>query len=324
VLLTTCKCTVNRAFVSDRAATVARHDPTGTQKVRISYEAQMVRRFRKLRAEIITAIMKLDVLGLKGDNSLQAKLNTSMFTRLFAPDKTFSKDALPAAKAFAFSSSGDKVASFMQWLKESEQEGILGIKRGVSMASAAQASWQNTYIDSAYQKGIRDAYSYMGMTAPGGSIVSAFNQPMHADRVGIIYTRAYNELTGVTDAMSQSISRVLAQGMADGRGARELASDLADRVDAIGITRARTLVRTEVISAHADGTLNSYEEAGVEGVEVLSEFSTAGDDQVCPDCEDLEGDEYTIDEARGVIPVHPNCRCAWLPVVQDAPAQEDA
>ena len=29
----------------------------------------------------------------------------------------------------------------------------------------------------------------------------------------------------------------------------------------------------------------------------------------------LNGREFPVDEARGVIPVHPNCRCVWVPVV---------
>jgi len=45
------------------------------------------------------------------------------------------------------------------------------------------------------------------------------------------------------------------------------------------------------------------------------ELSTAGDERVCATCEGLEGETYTIDEARGVIPLHPLCRCSWIPVI---------
>lgn len=41
---------------------------------------------------------------------------------------------------------------------------------------------------------------------------------------------------------------------------------------------------------------------------------TAGDDKVCPICEALAEDgPYTLDEARGLIPRHVNCRCALIP-----------
>lgn len=40
--------------------------------------------------------------------------------------------------------------------------------------------------------------------------------------------------------------------------------------------------------------------------------TTAGDKDVCPECEDIENDNpYTIDEARSLIPAHPFCRCAF-------------
>jgi SPP1 gp7 family putative phage head morphogenesis protein len=97
---------------------------------------------------------------------------------------------------------------------------------------------------------------------------------------------------------------------------RDLSRTLAERVD-VGIKRARVLTRTEVISAHAEATLNSYTEAGLEGVEIDAEFSSTDDNKRCPKCADLERRVYTIAEARGVIPVHPNCRCAFVPVVRD-------
>lgn len=41
---------------------------------------------------------------------------------------------------------------------------------------------------------------------------------------------------------------------------------------------------------------------------------TAGDDKVCPVCEDIaENGPYTVNEARSLIPAHPNCRCAFIP-----------
>jgi len=46
------------------------------------------------------------------------------------------------------------------------------------------------------------------------------------------------------------------------------------------------------------------------GVQVL----TAGDDKVCDDCSDIAAEgPYDLDAARGLIPAHPNCRCAFIP-----------
>ena len=56
-------------------------------------------------------------------------------------------------------------------------------------------------------------------------------------------------------------------------------------------------------------------EQALEAVEpVLVNVLTAGDDLVCQDCEDIAGDgPYDLDTAKGLIPAHPNCRCAFVP-----------
>lgn len=46
---------------------------------------------------------------------------------------------------------------------------------------------------------------------------------------------------------------------------------------------------------------------------------TAGDDFVCQLCEDISDDSpYTLEEAEGLIPAHPNCRCAFVPASRRA------
>lgn len=279
-----------------------RFDPTGTTGIRKSFEADLVRRFKRLRRLIIEAVAENDVLGLAPKNRLQVRLG----------------DQAPARGSFAFARSDQKVQLFMSWLREEQARGILEIQPGASIESAAANAWTNTYIDSSYRKGIRDAGRKLregGATVAESWTESFFNRPIHADRVGLIYTRTFSDLKGITDVMDTQISRVLAEGIANGQGPMQIAREMANRVDKIGITRARVIARTETIKAHADATLNAYTEAGIEGVEVEAEFTTAGDSSVCEECFSLEGKTYTIAESRGIIPVHPNCRCAWSPKV---------
>lgn len=276
------------AHTSSRAmarsvAVHARIDPTKTLALRSHYERELIRRFRKLQLAIKSA-MREDKFGLTVN----------------APAK--------------------KVQDFMAWLREQEEKGILEITPGASISKAANESWQNIYLRSAYQKGLAGAANRMrgqGVKVADSWVDSAFYRPIHADAAGLIYTKAYSDLDGITRTMDTQISRTLAQGMIEGVGVRAIAKALVERVDKIGITRARVLARTEIIGAHAEATLNGYEEADAEGVLIESEFSTAGDEHVCPKCDALEGTTYTIQEARGIIPVHPNCRCAWLPVISN-------
>jgi SPP1 gp7 family putative phage head morphogenesis protein len=312
----------SRQFTADA---LSRRDPTGTTKIRQRFERELVRRFERLKRLIREAIVDLDVLGLKEQPTLAQQLGTALFTQAYQQPQL--RDAVPALarEAFKFNRSGQKVTGFMNWLYEAQADGILGVTLGTPNALASQQAWSNVYIDTAYQKGIRDAAREMGsggVDLPSGFVSGGLNRPVHADRVGLIYTRTYNELEGITDTMASQISRVLAQGIAEGRGVQDIARRLANRVDKIGIERARVLARTEVIAAHAQATINSYKEMEIEGVTVRAEWATAGDDAVCPQCEDLEGQVFTIEQAEGMIPLHPNCRCAFLPVIEDAPVRD--
>lgn len=286
-------------------ANANRTDPTKTLTLQRQFEADAVRRFKRIRKDIITSIVTNDVFGLKQDDPMAVP---------------FRNEALPP-RAFAFDTDQQKVVKFMQWLEEQVLLEVLGVTLGTPIQSAAQSAWSNVYIESAYNKGLRQSASNMraqGATIRPEFIDAAFTRPIHADVVGLAATRTFMELQGITQTMDAQISRVLSNGIIEGLGARELAKNITNRVDKIGITRARTLARTEVVAAHAEASLNMYAEAGVEGVEADVEFVTAGDDLVCPECEALEGRIFTVDEARGIIPVHPNCRCAWLPVIPDA------
>lgn len=284
-----------------------RRDPTGTTTIRRAFEGDAARRFRRLKGLINMALIQNDVLGLMRKTVGDGKQAPIVML-----------DDVPRPGAFAFSRTGDKVSLFMSWLKEQQDEGILEIVPGTPMEQAAEQSWANVYIQNAYHKGIRDAGAKLraaGAAVAPSWVESAFTRPIHADRAGLAFTRVFSELTGITQTMDQQISRVLAQGLAEGQNPMQIARNINNRVDKIGITRARVLARTEVIAAHADASLNAYEEAGVHGVEVEAEFATAGDGNVCPECEALDGQTYELSQARGLIPVHPNCRCALIPLV---------
>lgn len=293
-----------------------RRDPTGTTSVRRAFEAEAARRFRRLKALVSQAVIQNDVFGLKQ----MQPVGTVAMTRPESPPAIIPlvRDAAPTPGAFAFNRSGDKVAMFMEWLNEQQDEGILEVTPGASVGASAEAAWADVYIEAAYQKGLRDAGAKLraaGATVAPSWIETAFSRPIHADRVGLAYTRVFTELKGITQAMDQQISRELARGLSEGQNPMAIARRINDRIDRIGITRARTLARTEVIAAHADASLNAYEEAGAYGVEVEAELSTAEDDRVCEECAALDGRTFTLEEARGLIPVHPNCRCAMIPRV---------
>ena len=280
---------------------VLQADPTRTLGLRKQFAADMTRRFRKLQTDIRTTIIENDAFGLQSPSRLVGL-------------------AAASNKVFAFKTDADKVDGFMDWMDDQVDKGILEVTQRQGRKITKRNPWMNTYIDSAYKQGIKRGNLELkkkGVATPNTdnpfyTIDAVFNRPIHADKVASIYTRAFNELKGITAAMDQKISRVLAQALADGKGPKEMARLLTKQVD-ISKNRAKTLARTETIRAHHVANVNTYREAGVVGVTVKAEWSTAGDSRVCADCAHMEGRVFTLDEIEGLIPLHPNCRCIALP-----------
>jgi SPP1 gp7 family putative phage head morphogenesis protein len=144
-----------------------------------------------------------------------------------------------------------------------------------------------------------------------------FNRPVHAEQLQSLYTRTLTEWEGVVSATEQQIARELSDGLAQGENPTKVARRISDRIDKIGKTRATDLARTEIIRSHANGSLERFEELGVDEVSGEAEFTAANDRKTCPICRNLDGNVYPIAEAKGLIPQHVRCRCAWKPVVSD-------
>jgi len=70
------------------------------------------------------------------------------------------------------------------------------------------------------------------------------------------------------------------------------------------------IAQTETASAVAEAKRQAFEDMEVD--EVM--FVSMRDENVCEECEELDGEIFSVAESQGIIPVHPNCRCTWAPV----------
>ncbi len=74
--------------------------------------------------------------------------------------------------------------------------------------------------------------------------------------------------------------------------------------------RAELIARTEVQRTLNEGHLQSYKDLGIKYVEI------APAPDACEECADWEGEVIDIDEANGLLPIHPNCRCRFIPITE--------
>lgn len=289
-----------------------RADPTRTTTLRRAFVADARRRFVQLGRDIRALVGDGDAFGLSPHANPTGGLGAVLATN----------------ERWRFETDDKKLDEFRKWLKQQTDAGILEVD-----PEHANEPWLAVHVRSAYQRGITRAWTDAhaadiaadtGLTGTleGGKqafLDTAFTGPVATQRLRMLYTRSFSQMEGVTAQMDQQLSRVLADGLARGTNPRQLAKQMEDVVLNLEATRARAIARTEVVHAHNEGQLDSFEAMNIDEVGVMAEWQTAGDSHVCPLCAPLEGTVYKTEEAHGLIPRHPNCRCTWLPALPEFP-----
>lgn len=297
------------------------YDPTRTTTLRNAFSRAMRVRFDELIKVIRIGIITQDALGLSAGRG-----NTPISFQMTPP----------GIGAFDFPRSADKIEAFMAWLQEQIDAGILTVGEFSQLGYAVEPYWTNLYVLDSYKRGLIRANREMrklGYDIPSiddqGGIDVVMQNPIHMDRVALLFTRVYEGLKGITTAMSTQISRVLSQGMIDGDNMMTTARKLIATINGAGVgdlaitdtlgrfiparRRAEMLARTEVIRAHHLAMVQEYRNWQIAGVYVKAEWMTAGDNRVCAKCAPLQGEIFTLDVIEKMIPRHPSCRCIALP-----------
>lgn len=272
-------------------------DPTETVSLRHAYRDRFVTWLGHLNARIRDGIITEDIFLLRNEAE---------------PEKP------EEPNVYDFPTSQAKVQAFMTWLREQLQSGFLSI---VGPAS-------NKFIEDAYTMGAEHAQTLLPFETE-----IQFDSPAFRSSLRQLYIRNYELLRDVSNDMSSEIRDELVEGFQQGENPTEIARSITDRVDSVGKYRSTLIARTEVINAHSEGSLDHYERANVEGVSLRSELITADDDRTCKICKEIEDmGVFSISEMRNKVvsvfgkaysikpPVHPQCRCAILPVTSQSGA----
>ena len=287
-----------------------------------------IRKSGKVQALTVVAQEGGKYRVIDGKHRLQA-LKSMGVTTVGVQVSRFTSNELTTNDRWRFNNDPEKVKAFQAWLKQQLGSLVTG--------KTEQELWE-IYTREGFKKGAGRAFDDVKPVAAAVGekaldfyagtreqfLRSAFGRPESVDKVKLLAGRSFDDLQNITTDMSTRMGRKLVDGLVQGKNPREIGRDLAEEVD-LGQSRAQTIARTEIIRAHAEGQLDAMENLGVELVGVAVEWVTAQDDGVCELCEPLEGMVLKLDEARGMLPRHPNCRCAWIPanVGEDSENQKD-
>lgn len=115
---------------------------------------------------------------------------------------------------------------------------------------------------------------------------------------------------GTREMLRGDVRRALQEGWSNDQVAEALADSYA-----FSEKRALVIARTETARADVEGNLTGYRELGV----AKKQWLTAPD--CCDECHEIDGMMVGIDDefpgGVGGPPLHPNCRCDVLPVIDD-------
>lgn len=262
-------------------------DPTHTSKLRQAFRGEAQRRIRTLLSAVQNMLVEQDALG---------NINHPMML------VSFFRQALPSA-------AGQQLDVFTRWFNSAIYATV--VQNGV---------WLNEHARRAFAHGLHEAEQRWT------------KKPMLA-QPDDVYARFYhNELEGIADATVQQVSRAISTGLINRENGRALYRRVTAVTTKILEPRLYALGHQLIVQQHNLGLLMQLRAAGETQVGVIPEsrqrlpkrdgFSdqeevnviTAGDEDVCDDCNDYaEGGPYEIDDVESVLPMHPNCRCAWVP-----------
>lgn len=104
----------------------------------------------------------------------------------------------------------------------------------------------------------------------------------------------------------QLIIDILKNGLAGAQSMSEISNKLNLVLE--DKPRADLIARTEMVRLGNEGNLMRMEEKGQDFVEFIS---APEDGRLCEECKKNDGKIFKLEDAKGVLPIHPRCRCMF-------------
>lgn len=301
-----------------------KRDPSRTKTLRDRFQRELRKRFRVLKRRIRELLVEEDALGLR-DKTREQRVAFAFDSSEMFQQNHLIENAYRGGR-WRFMASKGVLDMFLNWLQGQFKELIAPEGEGGSFLAG--------YIEEGFRRGMERAFDdtrrsqrvleeikksaeeFAKKDFYAGSkrefLRSSFGRRIAKSKVSILAERTLTDLKGITESSARRMQHILLDGLVEGQHPRKIARDMSKALD-IDRKRAETIARTEIIRTHAEGQLQALEDMGVDEIGVMVEWATAGDNRVCPLCEELEGVVLKVKEAHNLLPRHPNCRCAYIP-----------
>ncbi|MFR4997157.1 MAG: minor capsid protein [Clostridium paraputrificum] len=120
-----------------------------------------------------------------------------------------------------------------------------------------------------------------------------------------------------TQVLATNLNDLLTNGIIQGKTITEIAIQLNNRMNE-GFNVAHRLIRTETMHYLNESAKKAYKDGGCKDIQLWA----AVDERVCKVCGSKHGNIYNLKDCP-TLPLHANCRCTILPVIDEKSAKND-
>lgn len=315
-------------------------DPTGTRDIRRRFGNLAEMRFRKVRTILQQAIVAQDILGLKPQTVSVLAIAASLQSAAKAAQEQHGNlQAQPDA---------NKVKGLQSWFDDllrrvvvedgSWMRPMIALSYNRSVARAMRLTKSNLQPPDTNEQ--INSLVALCLVELQGICEAVSQRVIRAASLALLHNE--NPTQGFSDMSTaiQAIGVTRTKAMAELMVVKAFTTGTLDQFEQAGIKRVgaipETFVKVKGDARFHDAPAGPGSRIGREEPPSrstiyrisrvqrrLEQFGqvnvqTAGDEDVCPICQDIEDENpYTIDEARSLIPAHPRCRCAFVPLDED-------
>lgn len=204
----------------------------------------------------------------------------------------------------------ERVQSFKIWLNEALTATIFSTTNG--------ASWVFTYLKEAHDQGVQRTFDDLNLTPLDvtkwnfTSEVDALNDFSRSNIARKTIENIKLHLNAAAEVIMAATVTTMALKYVENKNNASLKLYF-EFLKQIGLIEKKLigLLKMEIVRAQAEGQIDVFEQTETRGLVLMVEWRTSGGENVCPECQANAGHIYTIDESRGLIPLHINCQCSW-------------
>ncbi len=143
------------------------------------------------------------------------------------------------------------------------------------------------------------------------NIIIEFDIPTPPEIRKALIENTGEHITKVSDDLQAEIMRAVRESALNGLGVNGTTQAI-DAATGFGPVRSRMIARTESLRAFNLAAEIRYQNHGIELMEWVAVFDNRN---IKDPCRDLDGNQYPVRGNHPPMPLHPQCRCAWVPIV---------